>query len=196
MVVTNNDELADLFTALRAHGWVRHMKNAREIAARHSDIDPRFLFVTTGFNVRPMEINAAIGLEQLKRLDGFNARRREIAVRLDQGLATLAQSGELELIWHDPRVRPAPFGYTVLCRTRQARNQLQDHLECCGIETRPVICGNMVRQPAVAQFDHRVSGQLDGADRVMDCGLYWGTHPKMSDADVDYIVHAVKEHYQ
>lgn len=196
MLVTNNDELADLLTALRAHGWVRHMKNPPPIDARYGDIDPRFLFLTTGFNVRPTEINAAIGLEQLKRLDGFNARRREIAALLDRGLAPLAQAGELELIWHDPRTLPAPFGYTVLCRTGEARKTLQDHLELSGIETRPVICGNMVRQPAVAQFDYGVSGQLDGADRVMDCGLYWGTHPKMSDEDVDYIVGTVKEHYE
>jgi CDP-6-deoxy-D-xylo-4-hexulose-3-dehydrase len=196
MVVTNDTELADLLTALRAHGWTRHMEKGDEVAAQHSEIDPRFLFVTTGFNVRPTEINAAIGLEQLKRLDGFNARRRELAQRIDRGLAALAQAGTLELIWHDPRSRPAPFGYTVLCRNKSERDALQTHLEKSGVETRPVICGNMMRQPAVKQFDHRVGGTLDGADRVMDCGLYWGTHPKMTDEDVDYIVKTVTEHFR
>ena len=90
MVTTDNAQLADLLRSMRSHGWARSMSNAAEIAKQHPDIDPRFLFVTTGFNLRPTEINAAIGLEQLKRLDGFNARRREIAARFDRGFAGLA----------------------------------------------------------------------------------------------------------
>ena len=68
----------------RARLGARHGRRS-EIEAQYADIDPRFLFVTTGFNLRPMEINAAIGLEQLKRLDGFNEKRRAVAQRLDRG---------------------------------------------------------------------------------------------------------------
>lgn len=196
MVVTNDSDLADLLRAMRAHGWARDMIQHAEIEARHADIDPRFLFVTTGFNLRPIEINGAIGLEQLKRLDGFNDKRRAVAQRLDQGLAALDQAGELYLIRHHPSVRSAPFGYTVLCRTRTARDGLLKHLESSGIETRPVICGNLVRQPALAHFDYRVGGSLAGADRVMDTGLYWGTHPFMTDGDVDYVVQTVKDYFR
>ena len=196
MVVTNDARLADLLRALRAHGWVRDLQQGAEIAAGHPDIDPRFLFVTAGFNVRPTELNAAIGLEQLKRLEGFNASRREVARRLDAGLAPVAQAGHLTLIRHDPRVTPAPFGYTVLSRTQAARDGLRDHLEAAGIETRPVICGNLARQPALAHYDHRVSGELAGADQVMDRGLYWGTHPDMSGDEVDYVIATVREFFQ
>jgi CDP-6-deoxy-D-xylo-4-hexulose-3-dehydrase len=196
MVVTDDARLADLLRAMRAHGWIRDMKARSEIAAGYPDIDPRFLFLTTGFNVRPTEINAAIGLEQLKKLPGFNASRRDIARRLDAGLAALDQAGDLTLIRHHPRVEPAPFGYTVLCRTREARDGLRDCLEAAGVETRPVICGNLARQPALAHHPYRISGNLAGADRVMDCGLYWGTHPFMSEDDVSYIVATVKGYFQ
>jgi CDP-4-dehydro-6-deoxyglucose reductase, E1 len=195
-VVTNDARLADLLRALRAHGWVRDLQQGAEIAAGYPDIDPRFLFVTAGFNVRPTELNAAIGLEQIKRLDGFNASRREVARRLDAGLAPVAQAGHLTLIRHDPRVTPAPFGYTVLSRTQAARDGLRDHLEAAGIETRPVICGNLARQPALAHYDHRVSGELAGADQVMDRGLYWGTHPDMSPDETDYVIATVREFFQ
>jgi CDP-6-deoxy-D-xylo-4-hexulose-3-dehydrase len=197
MVVTNDARLADLLRAMRSHGWSRAMSNADEIAAQFPDIDPRFLFVTTGFNVRPSEINAAIGIEQIKRLDGFNARRREIAARFDRGFAALQQAGDLQLIGCDPRCLAAPFGYPVLCRTPQMRQGFRRHLEAAGIETRPIICGNMVRQPAFRHLPHRVSGGLDGADRVMDCGIYWGPHPGISDEDVETatgIVTAFFEH--
>ena len=196
MVVTNDARLADLLRAMRAHGWIRDMKARSEIAAGYPDIDPRFLFLTTGFNVRPTEINAAIGLEQLKKLPSFNASRRDVARQLDAGLAALDQAGDLTLIRHHPRVEPAPFGYTVLCRTSAARDGLRDCLEAAGIETRPVICGNLARQPALAHHPYRISGDLSGADRVMDCGLYWGTHPFMSEDDVSHIVATVKGYFQ
>ena len=196
MVVTNDARLADLLRSMRSHGWARGMSTSAEIAQQYPDIDSRFLFVTTGFNLRPTEINAAIGLEQLKRLDGFNARRREIAERFDRGFAGLHQSGELQLVQSDPRCLPAPFGYPVLCRTLQSRQALGRHLEASGVETRPIICGNMVRQPAFRHLAHRVSGALDSADLVMDRGIYWGPHPGITDAAVDHVIDIVKAFFE
>lgn len=195
MVVTDNGQLADLLRSMRSHGWVRGMGNAADIERQNPDIDPRFLFVTTGFNLRPTEINAAIGLEQLKRLEGFNARRRKIAERFDRGFAGLHQSGELQLVRSDPRCQPAPFGYPVLCKTPESRRAFRQHLEAAGVETRPIICGNMVRQPAFKHLPHRVSGRLDGADRVMDRGIYWGPHPSTTDADVDTAIGIVNSFF-
>jgi dTDP-4-amino-4,6-dideoxygalactose transaminase len=196
MVVTQDGKLADLLRSMRSHGWARAMSNADEIARQYPDIDPRFLFVTTGFNLRPTEINAAIGLAQLKRLEAFNARRREIAQRFDRGFAGLRQNGDLRLVQTDPRCVPAPFGYTVLCRTPEARRRLGLHLEKRGVETRPIICGNIVRQPAFRHLDYRVSGRLDGADLVMDCGIYWGPHPGLTDAAVDRVIEIVKTFFE
>lgn len=195
MVVTDDDELADLMRAVRAHGWIRHMDSAQAHAAATPEIDPRFLFITTGFNLRPTEINAAIGLVQLKKLDGFNEKRREIARQLDDGLASLRSKGLVTPMTFDQRCQPAPFGYPVLCRSTEERNSLQRHLEASGIETRPVICGNLARQPALRHFEHRISGDLGGADAVMDRGLYWGTHPMMSDEEVAYIIKRVEENF-
>jgi CDP-4-dehydro-6-deoxyglucose reductase, E1 len=195
MVVTDDDALADLMRAVRAHGWVRHMESADTYAAANPDIDPRFLFITTGFNLRPTEINAAIGLVQLKKLDGFNESRRSIAQRLDDGLASLRARGSILPMAFDQRCHPAPFGYPVLCRSPEERNGLQKFLEARGVETRPVICGNLARQPALRHFEHRVSGDLSGANRVMDCGLYWGTHPMMGDEDIQFILKSVEEYF-
>jgi CDP-6-deoxy-D-xylo-4-hexulose-3-dehydrase len=174
MVVTNNAQLADLLRAIRAHGWVRDMHAGKDIAAGYP----------------------AIGLQQLKKLPSFNESRRAIARRLDAGLAALDQTGQLTLIRHDPCVTPAPFGYTVLCGSREVRDGLRDHLEAAGVETRPVICGNLTRQPALARHAYRIDGELTGADRVMDCGLYWGTHPFMTEDDVRYIVATVEQYFQ
>lgn len=198
MIVTNSDSNADLLRSLRAHGWVRDM-NARsknEYAERYPDVDPRYMFVTTGFNVRPTEINGVLGIHQLKRLNGFNQDRRDIARQFDAELSSLQRAGHLSLIRHSERSIPAPFGYTVVCEESKTRSALRDWLESVGIETRPVICGNMARQPALALFDHRTSGLLSGCDRIMDCGLYWGLHPGMTNDEVQKVIGAVKEFFK
>ncbi|MCB0362726.1 MAG: DegT/DnrJ/EryC1/StrS family aminotransferase, partial [Bdellovibrionales bacterium] len=79
MIVTDNDDLAELLRCLRAHGWTRHLKNREQVEKKYSHIDPRFLFVNSGFNVRPTEINAAFGMKQLEKLENFNQRRVEVA---------------------------------------------------------------------------------------------------------------------
>jgi len=192
MVVTDDDDLADLMRALRSHGWVRHMRRPERYIEASPDIDPRFLFATHGFNVRSTEINAAIGLVQLAKLDGFNRRRREVGAQLDAELAPLAASGDLSLMRFDPRCEPAPFGYPALCRDQTTRNALQARLEAERIETRPIICGNLARQPAMRHIAHRISGALDGANAAMDRGLYWGTHPLMGEREIDHIVATVR----
>jgi CDP-4-dehydro-6-deoxyglucose reductase, E1 len=193
MVVTNDDDLADLMRAMRAHGWVRHMRRGDEIAAQTPGIDARFLFHTTGFNLRSTDLNAAIGRIQLKKLDGFNKTRRDIGAQLAAALHPVIEAGLLQIMQFDRRVGAAPFGYPVLCQSTEVRDRLQTHLEVSGIETRPVICGNLSRQPAMAHVPHRIAGELHGADAIMDRGLYWGTHPFMTSKDIDYITACVIE---
>lgn len=190
MVATDDDELAELCRALRAHGWSRHLKNRRSVEAMHPEIDPQYLFINTGFNLRPTEINAAFGIHQLRKLERFNARRIEIAdswreafASLDEDLRPMAPTAGTEATW---------FGFPVLCRDRGTRDALKQHLEAQGIETRPIICGNMARQPAMSRVPHRVAGELKGADRVMECGIYWGSHPSMTEDEVQYVASAVK----
>lgn len=195
MVVTADPDLADLLRALRAHGWARHMHGFSRQAQNNPGIDPRYLFVTSGFNVRPTEINGAIGLVQLDRLAGFNERRRVVADRLTDRLAPLVRRGLLAPMRFDQHCRPAPFGFAVLCHSSGARDGLRDALEAAGVETRPVICGNLVRQPAMQHIAHRVSGTLDGADAVMDRGLYWGTHPAMTDDAIAFIADQVTGYF-
>ncbi|WP_348240535.1 DegT/DnrJ/EryC1/StrS family aminotransferase, partial [Salmonella enterica] len=72
------EEDYDLLKCLRAHGWSREQSNRAELEREHRHIDPRFLFINVGYNLRPMEIQAAFGLQQLKRLNVMNAHRRAI----------------------------------------------------------------------------------------------------------------------
>jgi CDP-6-deoxy-D-xylo-4-hexulose-3-dehydrase len=196
MLVTNDHDLAELARAQRAHGWIRHMDDRDKWAEKYPEIDSRYLFITTGYNVRPTEISGAIGLVQIGRVEDFNESRRNLAGRIDRGLAPSVSRGDLRLVRYPQECAPAPFGYVVRCRNKATRNKFGAHLEANGIETRPVICGNMARQPAMTHFPHRVCGSLAGADEMMDCGLYWGVHPTMTNAEIDYVVGAVRGFFE
>jgi CDP-6-deoxy-D-xylo-4-hexulose-3-dehydrase len=191
MVATRDPELAELIRCLRAHGWTRHLKRRREIEAQYPEIDPAFLFVNIGFNVRPTEINAAFGLVQLRKLDGFNASRKTIAARWTELFRPLIESRLIRPMRATAGADAAWFGYPVVCRDREFRDALQLRLQELNIETRPIICGNMARQPAFAHVPHRIAGSLSGADTIMDCGLLWGAHPMMTAAQVDYVAAGV-----
>jgi CDP-4-dehydro-6-deoxyglucose reductase, E1 len=193
MVVTRHRELGELLRCLRAHGWTRDLKNRKATEALYPQIDPEYLFINTGFNLRPTEINAAFGLIQLRKLEGFNQRRREMAALLNQRLLPLIERGIFYPMQPAARADAVWFGYPVICREPRVRQALKDHLRNHNIETRPIICGNMARQPALANVRHRVSGDLRGADRIMDCGLLWGLSPMMSNDDLEYIIRTVLE---
>jgi CDP-6-deoxy-D-xylo-4-hexulose-3-dehydrase len=71
MVVTNNTKLYEIGNALRSFGWSRDLKDKRKIERKFSKIDPRFLFINLGFNIRPTELQGAFGIHQIKKLDNF-----------------------------------------------------------------------------------------------------------------------------
>ena len=191
MIVTRDAQLAELLRCMRAHGWTRNLKRRQETEDLYPEIDPDFLFVNMGFNLRPTEINAALGLIQLQKLDRFNQRRNEIASLWTKRFRPLIEQGTFYPMQPTEHAGPASFGYPVICREPRVRRALKHHLDQHGIETRPIICGNMARQPAFVHISHRVSGDLSGADTIMDCGLLWGLHPLMSNQDVEYVANTV-----
>ena len=162
MLVTSDDRMADLARSIRAHGWTRDMTNREELEQANPWVDPRFLFVNIGYNLRPMEIQGAFGLVQLDRLVGFNERRRANAQYLLGALADL--SGELQFVTEQEGSRSTWFGFTVMVKDGETRRALSRHLEGRGIATRPIVAGNLAVQPAFRDNPHRTVGTLANSD--------------------------------
>jgi CDP-6-deoxy-D-xylo-4-hexulose-3-dehydrase len=174
MIATNSGEYAEHLRLLRAHGWTRNLRRPPEVQA---GLDSRYQFDNWGFNVRPTELNAAFGLVQLERFEGFQAQRQKAA---DYALARIGSLAE----WLSPmEVREETlcswFAFPVAVKPGApfTRNELVSHLEAEGIETRPVVAGNLGRQPAVQRLDGISTGDLPGADYVHENGFYLGIHP-------------------
>lgn len=175
----------------RAHGWTRQMPEPRrrEIEVAHPDIDPRFLFVDTGYNLRATEIQAAIGLVQLERRAAFLERRRAVAAAWSEAVAAHSE------LFAPVRFEPGAsfFAWPLVPRAGGAaeRAALVRFLEDRGIETRPLVAGNLARQPALGAVKHRVAGPLTGADRLHERAIYVGIHPGLSDAQIALLPEAL-----
>ena len=189
MLCTSDPRLADLALIMRAHGYTRHSLRREEYEKENPGIDPRFLFVNTGFNFRPMEIQGAFGIHQMKKLEGFIGRRIEIGRKMLSGLKPYED--KLILPREKPGTRHSWFAFPLTIREGAgfAREDLVAHLEKSGIETRPLVCGNLADQPALKYFDFGKSG-LSNSENIMRNSLYIGIHPNVSDEAIGKVVEA------
>jgi CDP-4-dehydro-6-deoxyglucose reductase, E1 len=153
--------------------------------------DHKYVYSHVGFNFKVTDMQAALGLAQLERLDGLHASRRRNFARLDTALAEL----------DDRIVRartlagadPSWFGYPFMLRDAgpAERRDLQLFLLERRIDSRLVLAGNMTRQPGYQALRHRVAGPLTGADRVTEASLWVGCYPGLSDEMIDWIAESI-----
>jgi CDP-6-deoxy-D-xylo-4-hexulose-3-dehydrase len=159
--------------------------------------DHKYIYSHFGYNLKPLDLQAAIGREQLKRLPAFvKARRRNWEV-LRNGLEGFSEF--LEFMNPTPGSGPAWFGFMILVRDGAPFSavELCRHLEDRKIGTRRLFGGNLVRQPAFVQLRKenpeafRVIGELAGADRLMRSALFVGVYPGLTPPMLDYVISSV-----
>jgi CDP-6-deoxy-D-xylo-4-hexulose-3-dehydrase len=186
MVCTDDDELAEIVTSLRAHGWTRDLPAGSSLRPVGGDpFEAAFQFVLPGYNVRPLELSAAVGSVQLARFETFLGRRRENARHWRARLRPL----------HDLAVPQAQsesgswFGLSLRVRPDSGlrRTDVVGALQAAGVQCRPVVTGNFTRQPVCRRLEHTVSGPLIGADLVHDHGLYVGNAERPLDTEIDLV---------
>ncbi len=153
--------------------------------------DHKYTYSHLGYNLKLTDMQAAVGLAQLDKLDGFIADRRHNWQRLHDGLADL---DALDIVTATPGGDPSWFGFPLLVNPDApfARYDLVEHLEAHKIATRLVFGGNLLRQPAFAGREHRRVGALPHADAVAERGLWLGCYPGLSSPMIDYVIEIVR----
>ena len=198
-IATNDDDYADDLRSMRSHGWSRDRSDAKQWTDEVSSNDSKFLFVSTGYNVRPMEIQAAIGSLQISEIDVFVSKRRNIAHRVNEALVgtNLRIIGESslrndsELSNHSWMLIPIQI---VGPDASKRKNRVLEELESLEIETRPVLTGNFLAQPAIKRITRNSldPAYFDMATFVTETSFLVGAHHDLTDIQIDFLCQSLK----
>jgi CDP-6-deoxy-D-xylo-4-hexulose-3-dehydrase len=177
--------------------------------------DHKYIYSHIGYNLKPLDIQAAIGRQQIKKLPDFGKARRANWEYLRRGFADLEEFFDFQLPthasswspdgfqWQDengPRCSPSWFGFMMLVKPAApfTRTELARHLDEHRIGNRMLFGGNLLRQPAFVQLRKddpaavRVLGDLAGADRIMNESIFIGVYPGLTHPMLDYIVETTR----
>ena len=172
--VTDSLELKQVMTSLRAHGWTRELAFENHVHNKTGDeFDDLFRFVLPGYNLRPLELEGAIGREQIKKVTGIIAGRRINAAKFQKLMAKFPeikiQSEIGESSW---------FGFSLILQGGEIgrRSDLVSVLKSNSIAVRPIVAGNFTRNPVMKHLPHVEFNDLKNADRVHTDGLFIGNH--------------------
>jgi CDP-6-deoxy-D-xylo-4-hexulose-3-dehydrase len=157
--------------------------------------DHKYVFSHVGYNLNVTELQAAIGLSQLEKLEGFIARRRENFAKLTAVLLAEGLDEHFILPRATERAEPSWFGFLLTIREESPlrRRELVVELERRNIGTRLLFGGNLTRQPAFRAVEHRVAGPLANTDRLMNDAFWIGVWPGIGDAERHYMVETLVE---
>ena len=158
--------------------------------------DHKYVYSHFGYNLKATDLQAAIGVAQLKKLPSFVARRRHNFARLRAALADVEEFFILpEATAH---ANPSWFGFLLTCRAGVARANIVRYIEEHGIQTRMLFAGNLTKHPC---FDamrasgegYRIVGTLKETDRIMNDTFWLGVYPGLSDEKIDYMAQMLKD---
>jgi CDP-6-deoxy-D-xylo-4-hexulose-3-dehydrase len=174
LVVTDDESLFHTLKSIRAHGWTRDLPDVNHVHNKTGSLwDDLFRFVLPGYNLRPLEMEGAIGRIQLGKLDSFIDARKKNAKHF------VSQTENLEGFRIQKETGVSSwFGFSLILEGKLAncRQDLFTTLNEAAIECRPIVTGNFTRNPVIKYLDYAPFGELPGADEVHDQGLFIGNH--------------------
>jgi CDP-6-deoxy-D-xylo-4-hexulose-3-dehydrase len=172
--LTDDLELAQIMQSMRAHGWTRELPLDNMVFQKTGEpFEDLFRFVLPGYNLRPLELSGAIGIEQLKKLPRLIEVRRRNAIefaRLMEGLEGVKTQKEFGTSsW---------FGFSIILEGHLAgkRSELVKKLNESGIDCRPIVAGDFTQNPVMKHLNHAPLEEMPNARYLHENGLFVGNH--------------------
>ena len=152
------------------------------------EIDHKYMYSRIGWNLKASDFQAAVGVAQLDRLEGFIEKRRENWTYLYNNLKDLP----IEIVQASPGSNPSWFGFAFVT---EHRNKLARYLDERGVGNRPAMGGNLLRQSAYKNIEHRVIGNLDGANIIHEKAIWVGVFPGINEEMREYQAETIRSFY-
>jgi len=172
MVLTNDSETYEYLKSLRAHGWIRDMSDSSNLYEKTGDaFEDSFRFVLPGYCVRPLEMSGAIGQEQLKKWPSMMEGRRKNAAIAKEAFEDI---DEIRLQKETGISSWFGFGLVLQGRLAGRRKEIIQILSDNGVETRPIVAGNFMRNPVIDRLNWDSIGSFEVADDLHFNGFFIG----------------------
>jgi len=158
--------------------------------------DHKYVYSHFGYNLKATDMQAAIGVAQLDKIDDFTKKRIENFEKLYNGLKNCKD--KFILPEAEKNSIPSPFGFLITCKDGIDRNDLVKYLDQCGIQTRNLFAGNIIKHPCFDEIrgdytKYRVVGNLENTEIVMNNSFWIGVYPGMTEEMIDYMVDKIGE---
>lgn len=187
--LTNDEELADRIKKLREWGRASGTDDLYDYPGLPDDYRSRYVYEEIGYNLKPLELQCAIGRVQLKKLEGFREKRLHNFTKLKEVFSKYPQFETVESL---NNAQVCWFSFPFLCKDIP-RKKVMDYLENNNIECRTIFSGNVLRHPAYKDIEYISYGDLPNADRVMKDGMFLSVHPSITDEMIAFIDHCLGE---
>lgn len=191
LVLTDDEQLYQEMISLRSHGWTRELPASNHLHDKSGDAwDDLFRFVLPGYNVRPLEMEGALGLEQLHKVPELIEGRRANARYFQEQFADIP-----EIRLQKETGRSSWFGFSMILDGALAgrRTDVVRALTAAGIESRPIVAGNFTRNPVMAHLDAVVPNELPAADKIHVDGLFIGNHHYPVYDGIDHVAKTIRD---
>ena len=158
--------------------------------------DHKYIYSHFGYNLKATDMQAAIGVAQLKKLPEFVKRRKENFERLYKNLSGIQDKVILPV--RCPDSDPSWFGFMMTCREGIDRKKVVSYVESRNIQTRMLFAGNLIKHPCFDEIrdnqnKYRIVGNLENTERIMNDTFWIGVYPGMTDEQIEYMIKCIKK---
>ena len=181
MICCKNFEDYNIIKSMRSHGWSRGTSYEKKFK-NIKNLDNRFVFFNSGYNLRPLEVSAAIGLNQFNKLNKFiksrNINRKKIINKFKKNKHL---NDKIDFFYPNKNIKPSWFGLPLRINENVKINKKNviNKLEKLGVETRPIISGNFTKQPATIKYKLTKNFNFPNTDKIYNKSFFIGLPTKI-----------------
>lgn len=193
VILTDNKDIDNYLKSLRAHGWCRELPNKNKLYKKsNNNFIDSFVFITPGYSLRPLEIESAVGLVQLERLNSFIKLRNNNA-KIFQNLFENKNWCQIQI--QEKNSISSWYGFNLVLKGQleNQREKIIKKLLKNNIEIRPTMTGNFLNNPVIKYLNHTAKGTFKNAEIVDKNGFFVGNYPKDLSKQLNILYKLIEE---